>query len=318
MALTKEILKANTALSALTDEQLDNIVTLSANDENAVIAKKTGEIYGGLDADILAASGIGKNGTEKTFDYAKRVIGEIKDKAEGVDKLNNQVAELAKEKAKLEKAIADGASDAETAKQLKQAKADLTAVTNQYNELKGKYDKAEAEFQNQLFTMQIEGELKSATSGIKFKGSIPESATKVLLQQAIDKVKAMNPAYEDNGQGGKVLVFKDSSGAIMRNPEKQLNPYSAADLLTKELNTMGIVDNGRVQKGGGTTPPMPNNGNNGGGGAMDLSGARTQVEAQEMIAKTLMAQGLTNGSADFQKAMDAAWKDNNVAQLPLL
>ena len=82
MALTKEILKANAALSALTDEQLENIVTLSANDENAVIAKKTGEIYGGLDADILAASGIGKNGTEKTFDYAKRVIGEIKGKAD--------------------------------------------------------------------------------------------------------------------------------------------------------------------------------------------------------------------------------------------
>ena len=142
MALTKEILKANAALSALTDEQLENIVTLSANDENAVIAKKTGEIYGGLDADILAASGIGKNGTEKTFDYAKRVIGEIKGKADGADKLNSQIAELTKEKAKLEKAIAEGTSDAETAKQLKQATADLKAVTNQYNELKTKYDTA--------------------------------------------------------------------------------------------------------------------------------------------------------------------------------
>lgn len=315
MALTKDILKANAALAALSDEQLDNIVTLSANDENAVIAKKTGEIYGGLDADILAASGIGKNGTEKTFDYAKRVIGEIKGKADGADKLNSQIAELTKEKAKLEKAIAEGASDAETAKQLKQANADLKAVTNQYNELKTKYDTAQGEFEKRLFTMQIEGELKNATSGIKFKGSIPESATKVLLQQAIDKVKGLNPAYEDNGQGGKVLVFKDASGAIMRNPEKQLNPYSAADLLTKELNAMGIVDNGRIQQGGGTTPPITPSGNN--GGNIDVSGARTQVEAQDIIAKSLMAQGMTNGSEDFQKAMDAAWKDNNLSQLPL-
>ena len=71
--LTREILIANAALAGLTDEQIAAITTLSANDENSVIAKKTGEIYGGLDADILAASGIAKNGTEKTFDYAKRV-----------------------------------------------------------------------------------------------------------------------------------------------------------------------------------------------------------------------------------------------------
>lgn len=65
--LTREILIANAALSGLTDEQIAAITTLSANDENSVIAQKTGEIYGGLDADILAASGIAKNGTEKTF-----------------------------------------------------------------------------------------------------------------------------------------------------------------------------------------------------------------------------------------------------------
>ena len=222
------------------------------------------------------------------------------------DKKRHEVYQLRWEKAKLEKAIAEGTSDAETAKQLKQATADLKAVTNQYNELKTKYDTAQGEFEKRLFTMQIEGELKNATSGIKFKGSIPESATKVLLQQAIDKVKGLNPAYEDNGQGGKVLVFKDASGAIMRNP--------AAGLLTKELNAMGIVDNGRVQQGAGTKPFSAQGGN---GGSVDVSGAKTQVEAQEIIAKSLMAQGMTNGSADFQKAMDAAWKDNNVSQLPM-
>ena len=85
--LTREILIANAALSGLTDEQIAAITTLSANDENSVIAKKTGEIYGGLDADILAASGIAKNGTEKTFDYAKRVVAEFKTKAESASAL---------------------------------------------------------------------------------------------------------------------------------------------------------------------------------------------------------------------------------------
>ena len=48
MALTREILVANAALSGLTDEQINAITTLSQNDENSVIAKKTGEIYGNL------------------------------------------------------------------------------------------------------------------------------------------------------------------------------------------------------------------------------------------------------------------------------
>ena len=127
--LTREILVANAALAGLTDEQIAAITTLSTNDENSVIAKKTGEIYGGLDADILAASGIAKNGTEKTFDYAKRVVAEFKTKAESASALQTQIDSLTKEKARLEKAIADGATDAETAKALKQAKADLTAVS---------------------------------------------------------------------------------------------------------------------------------------------------------------------------------------------
>lgn len=253
--LTREILIANAALAGLTDEQIAAITTLSANDENSVIAKKTGEIYGGLDADILAASGIAKNGTEKTFDYAKRVVAEFKTKAESASALQTQIDSLTKEKARLEKAIADGATDAETAKALKQAKADLTAVTTQFNDLKSKYDEAEKKFQTELFGVRIEGALQTATAGLKFKPGLPESATKVLLAQAIDKIKGMNPEYIDDGKGGKILAFKDESGAIMRNPNNQLNPYTPGDLLAKELETMGILDKGRQAGGGGTVPP---------------------------------------------------------------
>ena len=66
MALTTELLKGNAATAGLSDEQINAVVEMSKNDETTVIGQKTGEIYGGLDADILAASGIAKNGTEKT------------------------------------------------------------------------------------------------------------------------------------------------------------------------------------------------------------------------------------------------------------
>lgn len=312
--LTKEILVANAALAGLTDEQIAAITTLSANDENSVIAKKTGEIYGGLDADILAASGIAKNGTEKTFDYARRVVAEFKTKAESASALQTQIDSLTKEKARLEKAIADGASDAETAKALKQAKADLQSVTSQYNDLKTKYDEAEQNHSKEVFGIRVDTELQTATAGLKFKAGLPESATKVLLGQAIDKIKGMNPEFIDDGKGGKMLAFKDENGAIMRNPNNQLNPYTPGDLLTRELETMGILDKGRQAAGGGTG--APSGAGTGGGGSIDIAGAKTRVEAYEAIAANLMAQGLTAGSEKFDAAMKQAWQDNNIAALP--
>lgn len=313
--LTREILIANAVLSGLTDEQIQAITTLSQNDENTVIAQKTGKIYGDLDADILAATGVAKNGTEKTYDYAKRVLSEFKAKAEGANGLSAQIESLTKEKARLEKAIADGATDAETAKALKQAKADLTAVQTQFNDLKTKYDEAEQKYQNELFGVRIESALQTAVAGVKFKPELPESATKVLLSQAIDKIKAMNPEYIDDGKGGKVLAFKDETGALMRNPNNQLNPYTPGDLLTRELETMGIIDKGRQAAGGGTGTPG-GNGGSGGGGAISISGAKTRVEAYDAITQSLQGQGLQVGTKQFDDAMTAAWKENNIAALP--
>lgn len=312
--LTREILVANAALSGLTDEQITAITTLSQNDENSVIAKKTSEIYGALDADILAASGIAKNSTEKTYDFAKRVIGEFKTKAESANGLQSQIDTLTKEKARLEKAIADGSADAETAKALKQAKADLANVTTQYTELNTKFEQMKTEHEKEMFGVKIDNELQTAAAGLTFKTGLPESVTKVILAQANEKVKGMKPEYIDDGKGGKILAFKDASGAIMRNPNNQLNPFTPGELLTKELETMGVLEPKRQQPGGGTEPPKRQPG--GGSITVDASGTKTRTEAYDVIANSLMQQGLTIGSKAFDDAMKQAWQDNNISQLP--
>jgi hypothetical protein len=135
-----------------------------------------------------------------------------------------------------------------------------------------------------------------------------------LLEQAIAKVKAMKHEFVDDGKGGQRLVFKDANDAIMRNAEKQLEPYTIGDLLMKELKQMGVLDEGRQQQGGGTKTPKVTTTDQ--GIVIDLTGVRTQVEAQELIAQTLMKQGLTNGSKAFQEAQTKAWKDNNISSLP--
>lgn len=312
--LTREILVANAALSGLTDEQITAIATLSQNDENSVIAKKTSEIYGALDADILEASGIAKNSTEKTYDFVKRAIGELKTKAESANGLQSQIDTLTKEKARLEKAIADGSADAETVKALKQAKADLANVTTQYTELNTKFEQMKTEHEKEMFGVKIDNALQTAAAGLTFKAGFPESVTKVILAQANEKIKGMNPEYIDDGNGGKILAFKDASGAIMRNPNNQLNPYTPGELLTKELETMGILEPKRQQSGGGTNPPKRQPGS--GSITVDVSGVKTRTEAYDVITNSLMQQGLTIGSKAFDDAMNQAWKDNNISQLP--
>lgn len=316
MALTQELIQANAATAGLTTEQIEAIVTMSKNDENAVIAQKTGELYGGLDADILAASGIAKNGTEKTYDYAKRVIGEIKTQADAAGSLNTQIAALNKEKARLEKVIADGGADAETKKQLAQAQKDLAAVTKSFTDLKTEFDNAKDTHAKEMFGVRLDGELDKSIGGLKFKAGLPEAVTSVILANAKNAVKGMTPEYIDDGKGGKILAFKDANGAIMRNPNNQLNPYTASELLERELSTMGVLETGKQTQGAGS---QGGNGGNGGGasGIIDLSGARTQVEADEAITKALLAQGLTIGSDAFQAAKNKAWIDNNVKALPM-
>lgn len=316
MALTTDLLKANAATAGLSDEQINAIVEMSTNDENTVIAKKTGEIYGGLDADILAASGISKNGTEKTFDYAKRVIGEIKTQAGNAAELQNQVSELTKEKTRLESVIAKGGADAETKRQLEQTKADLANVTKEFTDLKTKYDNSESEHQKQIFGLKLDGEFAKATAGIKFKADLPASVTSVLMNQAIEKVKAMNPEYIDDGNGGKMLAFMEN-GSPMRNKENNLRYYTAAELVERELKAMDVLDTGRQQTGAGSQGGQ--RGNGGGSGTVDISGARTQDEAHEIIAKQLLAQGKINGSKEFEDAMQKAWSDNRdvIKALPI-
>lgn len=306
MALTNELLSANTELSGLTDAQKAAIVELSKNDEAQVIGQRVGEIYGGLDNDILTASGIAKNGTEKTYDYAKRVIGEIKGQAAQVTNLQSQITELTNEKTRLQGIIDKGGADEETKRQLTQTKADLENVRNQYNELKTNYDNEKAEHEKTLFNVKLDGEFRTATNGLKFKADLPESARGVLLEQAIAKVKGMNPEYIDNGAGGKVLGFMEN-GAVMRNPNNALRPYTAAELIARELTNMGVLDTGRQQQGAGSQQQQ---GGGGGGATLDFSGAKTQSEAQDIISNHLMQQGKIKGTKAFQEAMSQIWKDN--------
>ena len=312
--ITNEMLLQQDALAGLTDAQREAICLLSKNDEEAVIGNRFREVYNQLDATIARETGIQRNGDEKTYLYLERAARELAGKANSVDGLNTKIHDLMAERDRLKKAIEENTGDEKLRKDYAQAVKDLDAIKAQYNTLKADFDKQKDDHVKELMNFRLDNEIAGAKGGIKFKADLPETATSVLLEQAIAKVKAMKHEFIDDGKGGQRLVFQDENGAIMRNAEKQLEPYTIGDLLNKELKQMGVLDEGRQQQGGGTIPPKVVK--TGEGIVIDLTGVRTKTEANELITQTLMKQGLTNGSKEFQEAMTKAWKDNNIDTLP--
>ena len=310
--ITQEMLAADAALSGLTDEQKNAICLISKNDEETVIGNRFREVYNQLDATIAKETGIARNGDEKTYLYLERAAKVLAAKANSVDGLNTKVNELTKERDRLQKALAEGGDEA-TKKQLAQALKDLQGAKDQYGALKTEFDALQTKHATELMNVRIDNELANAKSGLKFKAEFPQAAIDTLVAQAMQNIKGMNPEYVDVG-GVQRLVFTNAQGQTLQNPENHLEPYTAEELLKKELRTMGILDEGRRQPGGGTQPPKSNIPPT---SAVDVSMAKTQNEAQEMIHQQLMAQGLINGSKEYQAALTEAWKANNVQSLPI-
>ena len=310
--ITQEMLAADAALSGLTEEQQQAILTLSKNDEEQVIGNRFREVYNTLDATIAKATGVPRNGDEKTYLYLERAANILAEKANSVDELNAKIADLTKERDTLQKAVEKG-GDAELRRQLTQANADLNSVREQYNTLKTDYDKMKDGHAAEILGMQIDNALAGAKIGLKFKAEFPQAAIDTLMTQALNNIKAMNPSFIDNGNGGKVLAFMGQDGQPLRNPENHLDPYTAEELLKKELRTMGILDEGRQAQGTGTKPAQQPQG---GAAPVDVSMARTQSEADDIIHNQLNTQGLVRGSKAYQEAYDAAWKQYNISSLP--
>ena len=312
--LTIDMLKQNTALAGLSEAQLTAIAEMSKNDENTVIGTKIGALHGQYDTDIFGITGIKKNDGEKSYEYAKRVLNSYKLKIEAnkavkeqLDAANAKVQEL---QVKLEK----GAGDEELKKQLKDAK-------NQAAQLQAQLQAKETEFKtkndalaNEIKQTHVDYAFQAAITGLKFKAGITEPIQKTLLNAAKAEVFAKGtPDFVDDGQGGKKLVLRDTAGNILNNPANNLNPYTIKELVM-ETSLKDVIDTGQQQKGGGTVPPG-SQGNQ--GGTFDLSGIKTQLEADKAIEAYLLSTGLTRDSREFADQSLQLRNDNNVASLPL-
>lgn len=312
MALTAELLRANAGLTGLTDEQVNAIVELSKNDENTVIGNRIGELHGQYDKDVLTVTGIAKKQDEKSYDYVKRVLGDYKAKAASTDELNTKITTLQTEIEGYKKTIAEGKGNEAVAQQLKDAQKQLKDTQDLFEskqkEWQDKYDTLNTQYQQS----QINAEFDKALQGIKFKSIYPESVQRTLIDSAKRTVLSTAKADWVEENGARKLVFRDASGNIMTNPENKLNPFTPAELLTRELKD--VIDTGRQQRGAGT---QGGQGGQGGSTYLDMTGITNQVDADDAINKHLMALGLTRGSKEFADEALKLRQENGVDKLPL-
>lgn len=311
MALTEDVLKQNADLATLTPEQITAITTLSTNDENTVIGKKIGELHGQYDNDVVTVAGVQKNQGEKSYDFVKRVLGDFKTKAESAATLTGEITTLKSEIDGYKTQIAAGKGNEVMAQQLKDAQKKADDLQKQYDTDKTAWDTEKGTYVSEVNTVKLETEFEKATAKLKFQKQYPESVQATLLDAAKNAIIGTTKQDWVEVNGKKVLVFRDKDGNILNNPENKLNPYTVSELLTKQLKD--VLDLGKPQGGGGTGNPPA-------GETVDIADivtAKTQVEADAMIAKYLLAKGLTRGSQEFATEQTKIRKENEVSKLPV-
>lgn len=313
--LTIEMLRQSSALTGLTDNQLNAIAEMSRNDENTVIGTKIGALHGQYDVDILGITGIKKKDGEKSYDYAKRVLGEYKTKAESTKTIQTQLTAAQAQVAELQSKLEKGAGDETLKQQLKDAKAQVTQLQTQLQTKETEFNTKKAEFDKTIKDTHVDYAFQAATAGLKFKSGITEPIQKTLLNAAKAEVLAKGtPDFIEDGQGGKKLVIRGADGNILNNPKNNLNPYTMQELVM-ETSLKDVIDTGRQQTGGGTGGF--GSGSGGTGGTLDLSGIKSQVEADKAIEAHLLANGLTRDSQEFADQSMQLRTENNVASLPI-
>lgn len=312
--LTVEMLIANPATTTLPQETMQAIATMSQNDENAVIGARIGALHGQYDTDVFSITEIAKNQGEKSYDYVKRVLNNYKTKADSAKAIKAELDAANAKVATLEAKIASGSGDAELQKTLKDTKAQVVQLQAQLQAKEAEHATKVAELEKANNDIHIQYAFKAATAGLKFKDGITEAVQSILLDNALSQVLAKGtPEFVDDGKGGKTIVFRGADGNILNNTKNNLNPYTMKELIL-ETSIKDVLAETRQQPGGGTTPPTPKPGAS---SVLDLSGFKTQVDADKHIEAHLLANGLTRDSAEFGEQFSQIRTENNVSSLPI-
>lgn len=317
--LKKDLIVSQSVLKDLSDEQIKAIETLSENDENVVIGKKTAEIYKAIDDDIKEVTGLDRPASTKTYDFLKSTLKTNKEAADKAKTLEGEITTLKSEKLSLEKQIKEGSTDAALKTKINDLERDIKdkdAVVKKLQDdivsTKSDYDKKLEAEQSRNIEIRLEAQLSEALGDVKLK-----EMSQFAKDSSLEKIKADILAtgkveFRKDSNGKEQIVFRDDQDNVITNPNNLQNPYTAKEMYVDALTKAELIDGGRKVAGGG---------GGGGGGdkvTMNLSSAKSQHSAGEQIRSYLKAQGVPQGTDEFQEQFDKISTDNNISSLPMV
>lgn len=299
MALTKDIIKGTPGMEALTDSQIESLVKLSGNDETNVMTAYSRNFHDKLDATILEASGIPKDGSEKSYEYAARVAKTLKSAT------GDMIPKIEYEKLHSElETIKKTATDPDGWKQ----KAD--DAEKQLRKLQLDYKKAESKHLQEIHATKVGMAIEQSVNGLKFDDSVAEGLRKLAKEAAINKIKSYKADFD--AEKDNRIIFRDENGEILTNPKNYQEPYSPIELLMKELEPYDVLAKGKPQTAGAGTQPTATGQTI---TTVSVTGAKNKTEALEIIRKDLASRGLTKASPEWAAEELKAYKENKVSEL---
>lgn len=259
-----------------TDEETTYLENFKTAEVEKAISPKISEVHTRYDEDIFGVTGLRKKPDEKTYDFNKRILAELKSKADKTSVFEQEIASL-KEK------VGKNAD----AKLL----ADLENTQREFADFKtakeAEIEKMRKENDQSKKRSVIEAELNT----FEFDPTIKENVLKVYKQTVVNELME-NSEYREGS-----LVFLDDKGNPMRNKANNLAAYTANEIVAERLKD--VVKQKRVIPG---APPL---GDPKGNPRVVPDSVKTKVE----LADHLMKEGLKRGSKEYDEAYLELSKD---------
>lgn len=223
---------------------------------------RVSEIYSRLDADILEVTGVRRSPQEKTYEYAKRVLGDANSKIKAFEQ---KITEL---------------SSTGNPKHDEKIK-ELESVIERIKEEKHKEIES---LTREKISFRTKSEIDKALAALQQDPSVPDAARQALVDSRVSSL--MGQAEWD----GDKLVFK-RDGEVRRN-KQSFEVLSAADILKEELSSILKVE--RRLPGAPITPDASKQ--------QGVAVLPAHVTTKVQLTEYLLSQGLKRNSKEYTDA----------------
>lgn len=304
----------------LSDDQAAKIAEASRNDEANVINANRREWWSNLDADIKDITGAAKPDGMKTHEHHKQWLKELHAKSQRAEELTTEVQGL---QSRIETLQKGGSGDEQLKAEIERLKGQIQTKETELTNVRTGFDQERDTFKKQLeqerianMTAAAIADIESAMTeaGVAFDPKIPEAIRKETLKNRRSAfLSGSNLKFDGDDVTNRRIILTDENGAPIANPADSYRPMTPGAAFLAKIDD--LIDKGNTQPGGGTKP----GGTGGTGGGLNLSAAKTQVDADAAIRQYIMTD-LAIARTDTEK-FDAKFQElrteHKVAELPM-